>query len=580
MARTYPLPDERIPPLTGNAARTPHGFMLWVARIQASSIALGAGWGSVWMLGVGLIPAAVGRAVDRGVVPRDGTAVLGWSLGIVGMAAVIAFAGARRHYNAVTNWLSAAYIVLQLLSRQAVRVGAGLPGMISSGEVVAIGAGDAESMANFFDVLARLAGSTVTVAVVAVIMLEASWPVGLVVLIGVPVTMALTAWLLRPLQRRQERYREQQAELGGQAVDIAQGIRVLRGIGGEAAFAERYRRTSAEVLTSGLRVGRIEALMAGQAVLFPGLLSVLVTWLAATYLAHGEISAGQLVAFYGYTAFLTLPMAIFSEAIGALAAARVAAGHILGLIMLEPVVAEPETPLDPPEPGAELTDQETGLRIRVGELLGIVCAEPDEAAPLAERLARYREGAVTLGTAPLDRLALATVRERIALLRNGDRFFAGTLRASLSGATPCTDAQIESALHAAAADDVLEGLAEGLESEVADAGRNFSGGQLQRLRLARALLAGPEILIAVEATSAVDTLTEVRMIERLTTYRESLGTVVFTTSPLVLDRCDRVVFLRGGRPAEGSHRELIAAEPAYRALIARESAQEDEGALR
>jgi ABC-type multidrug transport system fused ATPase/permease subunit len=575
--RTYPTPEDQVPPMRASATLTPTGFMLWVARGQSGSILSGAWWGSLWMLGAALIPVAVGEAIDRGIVAHDSAALADWGAGIVAMAALIAFAGGRRHANAVTNWLAAAYTVLRLATREAVRIGADLPRSIASGEMITIGSSDAEAMANFFDVLARLAGSIVSVAVLAAIMLDASVQLGLVVLIGVPATMAAIAWLQRPLQRRQEVYRDRQSRLNAQAVDIAHGIRILRAIGGEAAFAARYRRASAQVLAGGLGVGSVEALLAGETVLFPGLLSTLVTWLAAISIVRGHLSAGQLVAFYGYTAFLTLPVAVFSEAIGALGRARVASRRIIRLLQVRPGVDDPAEPVACPAPGAELADAVSGVRIGAGELLGVVCAGTVAAGQLAERLARYRDGpepgAVTLGGTPLSRIRLESVRTRILLLRNTDRFFPGSLRESLSGASSPADTEIQAALYAAAAEDVLAGLGDdGLDAAVADAGRNFSGGQLQRLRLARALLAAPDILVAVEATSAVDALTEARVADRLGGYRAGRATVLFSTSPLVLNRCDRVVFLRDGRQAaSGTHARLLAEQPDYHRLVVRQA---------
>jgi ABC-type bacteriocin/lantibiotic exporter with double-glycine peptidase domain len=101
-------------------------------------------------------------------------------------------------------------------------------------------------------------------------------------------------------------------------------------------------------------------------------------------------------------------------------------------------------------------------------------------------------------------------------------------------------------------------------------GRNLSGGQRQRVRLARAVYADPEMLLAVEPTSAVDAHTEAAVAERLAAARRGRGTVLATTSPVLLDRADVVHYLVGGRvSASGTHRELLAAEPGYRDLVTR-----------
>jgi ABC-type multidrug transport system fused ATPase/permease subunit len=104
-------------------------------------------------------------------------------------------------------------------------------------------------------------------------------------------------------------------------------------------------------------------------------------------------------------------------------------------------------------------------------------------------------------------------------------------------------------------------------------GRSLSGGQRQRLVLARALLSDAEILVLVDPTSAVDAHTEARIARRLREARRGRTTVILTTSPLVLDQADRVVFLEAGRAvATGTHRELLRTSAAYRYAVTREEA--------
>jgi ABC-type multidrug transport system fused ATPase/permease subunit len=162
------------------------------------------------------------------------------------------------------------------------------------------------------------------------------------------------------------------------------------------------------------------------------------------------------------------------------------------------------------------------------------------------------------------------VRRRIVVSDTGSSLFSGVLRDQLDVRGLGEDAVL-AALHAASAEDVLEGLADGLGTEVSERGRSFSGGQRQRLVLARALAADPEVLVLVEPTSAVDAHTEARIADRLHRQRAGRTTVVVTTSPLMLDRVDRVAFLRGGRVvAFGTHRDLLREVPEYRAVVTRE----------
>ena len=574
--RKLPVAEPGVPD-----SRSATRYLLWVWREQWRSQLLGVVWGVAWMLSLAIMPAMIGRAIDRGLLARSTSGLLTWTGVVLALSVFAATAGGLRHRSAMTNWLSAAYVTVQVTSRHSVKVGADLPRLIASGDVLAIGTTDVEAVGGTFDIVARLTGGLVSTTVVAIIMLSASVPLGLVVLIGVPVMMACTVLLMRPLHRRQDTYRELQGELSDQTVDIAQGIRVLRGIGGEDAFSARYATGSQTLRGVGIRVGRVESLLAAQQVLLPGLLTGLVTWLAAHFALHREITVGQLVAFYGYASFLVMPLSTFGQAAYSVTRGHVAAGHVVKLLRISSPITEPESPATPPPSGALLADSESGLTVTPGQLLAVACAEPDDAELLANRLARYvDDGAPKLGDVPLNQLSVGVVRKRILAAGNADRIFAGSVRSTLCGTTVAADDVVMGALHAASGEDIVAALGEGLDTEVEEKGRNFSGGQLQRLRLARALIADPEYLIAVEATSAVDAHTEARIAERIGAYRagrEGLrATALFTTSPLVLDHADLVAYVEDGRVlATGRHGELLAGQPGYRALVTR---GEDESA--
>jgi len=166
------------------------------------------------------------------------------------------------------------------------------------------------------------------------------------------------------------------------------------------------------------------------------------------------------------------------------------------------------------------------------------------------------------------------VRDAILVSDNDARLFSGDLRAELDPRAgterAATDEQIVEALVAASATEIVDALPDGLDAPVAERGREFSGGQQQRLRLTRALLADPPMLLLVEPTSAVDAHTEARIAARLGPYRQGRTTLVASTSPLVLDRADHVLYVEDGKViAEGTHRALLNDEPRYRATVTR-----------
>ena len=559
--------------------RSPGRFLWWLARGQWHTLAAGMFFGIVWMSTQALMPAVIGLAIDRGIAAKNTDELTTWAAVMLGIGLVQAVSGIMRHRFAVTNWLTTAYRTVQLVGRQSVRLGGTLSRKVSTGEVVAIGTSDLSHLGNVMDVSARFAGAIVSFLLVSVILLQTSVTLGLLVLIGVPVLMLMVGPLLAPLQRRSMRQRELMGELSNTASDIVGGLRVLRGIGGEQVFHDRYRRESQHTRRAGVEVAKLQSLLDALQVFLPGVFVVIVVWLGARYAVQGRISPGELVAFYGYAAFLMIPLRTATEYANKLIRGLVSARRVCRVLSLTPDVTDPEIVAPSPPPGSDLFDVRSGLHVAAGQLVAIVSDQPDESAELADRLglcAPVPDDDVRLGGVPLTSLLGAEVRRRIVVSDTGSVLFSGRLRDRLdvtgTGAGPRADI-VDRALDTASADDILEALPDGLDSLVAERGRSFSGGQRQRLVLARVLTSDPEILVLVEPTSAVDAHTEARIASRLRAQRAGRTTVVVSSSPLVLDAVDQVAFLQNGRViATGRHGDLLDTHPAYRAVVTRETA--------
>jgi len=571
--RRLPLDDPGIPD-----HRSPVRFLWWMAKGQWRTLVAGMCFGIVWMGSQAVMPAVIGIAIDRGVAAHDFEQLMVWAGVMLFIGLVQAASGIMRHRFAVTNWLTAAYRTVQLVGRQATHLGGALPRKVSTGEVVAIGTSDLSNLGQVMDVTARFAGAIVSFFLVAVILLQTSVTLGLVVLFGVPLLMLVIGPLLRPLQSRSQAQRELMSSLSNTASDIVGGLRVLRGIGGESVFLDRYKRESQSTRRAGVQVARLQSVLDALQVFLPGFFVVVVVWLGARYAVAGTISPGELVAFYGYAAFLMIPLRTATEYANKFIRARVSARRVCRVMALVPDLVDPVSPATPPPPGAELYDARTGLRVPTGRLVAIVSDQPDESAALADRLGLYSpepDGDVRLGGVPLTSLSRAEVRRRIVVSDTGAALFSGRLgdRIDIRGHGAHA---LDLALLTASAEDILEALPEGLETEVAERGRTFSGGQRQRLVLARALTADPEILVLVEPTSAVDAHTEARIAARLRAHRAGRTTVVTSSSPLMLDAVDQVAFLQDDRiVATGTHVELLDTHPDYRRVVTRETELEE-----
>jgi ABC-type multidrug transport system fused ATPase/permease subunit len=352
------------------------------------------------------------------------------------------------------------------------------------------------------------------------------------------------------------------------ASDIVGGLRVLRGIGGEEVFHRRYAIESQKVRNAGVQVAKLQSLLDALQVFLPGVFVVIVVWLGARFAVEGTITPGELVAFYGYSAFLMIPLRTGTDVANKLIRGLVAGRRICRVLSVEPEVQDITSP-QTASPRDDLVDVQSGLRARAGIMTAVVSELPEESAALADRLGRFAEGPTLLGDVSLSDLERSFVREAIVVSDASAILFSGILRDELNVRGTADESDILAAIATASADDVIDALDEGLQSRVEERGRTFSGGQRQRLVLARALLAESEILVLVEPTSAVDAHTEARIAERLRGHRAGRTTIITTASPLMLDQVDEVALLDGGAiVAVGTHRELLD-DPRYRRVVAR-----------
>ncbi len=558
--------------------RSATAYLLWTARGQWRTLTLGVIWGIVWMGGQAVVPAALGAGVQAASDGRESDVLRAAGVLLV-LGLVQAAAGILRHRMAVTNWIAAATRVQQLVVRHTAKLGSRITRDVATGEVVAVTSSDVEKIGSGFDVFARFVGAVVAFIAVAIVLFRSSPTLGLVVVIGVPILGLSVAPLIKPLERRETERRKKFGQATEIASDTVAGLRVLRGIGGEELFVRRFHDASQEVRESAVQVARVRSTMDALQVALPGFFVVAVTWLSARLVVSGTLDIGELVAFYGWSAFLLIPLRTFVEAAHRWTSSYVGARRVVHLLRI-PVPDETGLPMSPERAGrSALHDPESGLTVRPGVLTAVVCAEQSVADSIALRLAGLGDGAdaVTLDGVPLGELARADVRAAIVTQDKDPVLLSGTL-SELLDVPRSGRIGVQDAIEAASAYDVLDALIDSspdvsdpLRARVTERGRSLSGGQRQRLALARSLIADPPILVLDEPTSAVDAHTEARIAAGLVESRGGLTTVVLTSSPLVLDLAHTVVLvLDGVVVAEGRHRDLLHREPRYRAVVTRE----------
>ena len=619
MTPDAPLPH---PPSLGAGA-----LLRWLLRRAAVPVTLATLAACTSNIIQAIVPAFLGQALDAGI--ENGLNGRVWGIGalLLVLFVVYAIGDTMMSYFGVTAWMRTAFDVDRLVGRQISATGKDLSRQVSTGEVATIIASDADYLGKFIEHLPALLGAAASFLVVAVLMLRTSVSLGLIVILGMPLVAAIVTLVIRPLQKRQAIQREAQSAVTTITTDAVAGLRILRGIGGEDVFARRYRDASQELRRRGVEVASSQATLMTLQVLLPGLFAAIVVWVAARMAVAGSLTPGGLITFYGYTAYLSWPLWVFTSSVqdytravvGARRLSRLlevapAAGSLVERLNLDPAAAHPVS--------GDLVDTGSGLHLKEGRMTALVCPDPQVSADLATRLGRFTDAGptVTLAGRPLTTMPLEQVRASVVVSGATAQLFTGTLREALdvrSGPDPqqagledllraeterTTGADVDQQVRAqereapgndrlieaigiADAGDVLTSLSEGLAGMITEKGRSLSGGQRQRVALARALLTEAPTLVLIEPTSALDSHTEARVAAQVHRARAGRTTVVVTASPLVLEACDEVVLLdsSGAELLRSTHRELMAmardghAQAAdYRAVVSRAMGEDEE----
>ncbi|MEU8678259.1 ABC transporter ATP-binding protein [Streptomyces sp. NPDC048560] len=589
-------------------------FLFWLGRSQLAGQLKSLSWGLLHQCAIAGLPLAVGLAVQA-VIDRSGSGLLMAGGLILALGVLIAVGDTMLHRTAVTNWITAAARVQQLLARKTAELGSALTRRVAAGEVVAVSTGDVEKIGWFVEALSRFLAAATALVLICVGLVVYLPTLGVLVAIAMPVLALAVLPLLPRATRRADIQREKAGKATELASDTVAGLRVLRGIGGEELFLGRYRRASQEVRKAAVRSARMWALISAIQVLLPGILLIALVVYGAGLARDGRIEVGQLVTVYSAATLMLFPLRHVEEIAMAYSFSRPSAKRAVRVLSLHRSV-QPST-IEGVAPAGDLYDPVTGLMAPQGLFTAVVCGDPDEAGRLADRLGGHvqaeddTEGtdrtdgtdgtgdatgddgsarpapkpqapSVLLGGVALDELPLDFARAAVLVQDKDPVLLSGTLRELLD--VPSSGlVSAEDALAAAQCGDVLDALAQAspdtdgdpMGTRITERGRSLSGGQRQRLALARSLITDPEALVLDEPTSAVDSHTEARVAAGIKRLRQGRTTVAFASSPLLLDLADRVVLVHEGSVvAVGPHRELLRTEPRYRAVVTRETEDE------
>jgi ABC-type multidrug transport system fused ATPase/permease subunit len=367
------------------------------------------------------------------------------------------------------------------------------------------------------------------------------------------------------------------------------GVRVLRAFRREEQETTTFDQKNNALTSEQIHVGRISALLNPLSLVLINLSIVVLIYVGALRVDDGDLSPGGVIALYNYMSQILVELIKFASLVITLTKSLASANRIQSIFEVTPSMDEPETAKTPDAPGevavrftnvtaiypgaGDASLRNVSFEAKRGETIGIIGGTGAGKTTLIQLIPRFydaAEGEIEVLGQPIGEWDTAMLREKIGIVPQRAVLFRGTIRENLRwGKQNATDEEMLAALEMAQAMDILRAKEQGLDTHVEQNGRNFSGGQRQRLTIARALVRRPEILILDDSTSALDYATDAALRQSLHTLQKQYRPTVFIVSQRTasLRHANRIIVLDEGNVSGiGTHKQLMESCDVYREI--------------
>ena len=532
-----------------------------------------------------LLPPWLLKVIIDDVIQADQFFLLPWVLG--GLVLAYAFKNVANSLRIRLNNILEQRVVFQL--RQQVfhalqRLSIGFYEDRSTGEIMSRIMNDTEHVERIFiDGLEGMVTALLTLIGITAVLFVVNWQLALLALVPIPILMVSAVKFSRRVHGYYREIRQNTAELSGYLQDSLSGIRETMAFNRHAFERERFDARNREVSRSNLKAMFLWSIYSPAMIFLGAMGTVLILWVGSMDVAQGNLKVGELVMFVSYLALFYVPVNQIHSVNHMLQHALASSERIFEVLDAEPDVQDRPGVVAPTarfrgsvqfegvdfsyNPEVQVL-HDVSLDVAAGERVALVGPSGAGKSTVIKLLMRFYDvqgGMLALDGVDVRNMPLAFLRSQIGLVQQEPFLFNGTVRENIIyGDLKATDHAIEQVAIAARAHEFIMELPERYDTRIGERGVKLSVGQKQRVAIARVLLKNPPIVVFDEATSNIDTETEVKIREALAVLTRGRTTIFIAHRLTTLQQVDRIIVLEQGRVVEeGTHAELLGEKGLY-----------------